>query len=74
MWNGPKNVTLTTIFLDGARVAQTYRALPGQVLTEPGLGELLGARLVETARHFPGRKFRVVRLRDGNINLIEVGV
>lgn len=71
MKSGRKNLTLTTIFLDGTRVSQRHRCMPGQWYTEVGIAVLLRTRLAETEFFFPGRRFIAVRLRDGNFNLVE---
>ena len=68
-----KNLTITTIFAGGSgRVVQRYRAPAGKGLTASGIDKLLEVRIEETDRFFPGREFRLVPLRDGNFNLVEI--
>ena len=65
-------MVISTFFEDGTRpVRQTYAPPAGKHFTDCGILELLRARMAETESFFPGRRFLVVRLRDGNFNLVE---
>ena len=67
-----KRLVISTFLEDGTPpVRKIYGAPAGKRLTECGMLELLRARMAETESFFPGRRFLVVRLHDGNFNLCE---
>jgi hypothetical protein len=66
------HVNLTVITLDGERAVRRLRTEPGQWLTAEGTDALLDREAERIEKYFPGREFRLVALRDGNFNFVEV--
>jgi hypothetical protein len=69
---GRKSVSVTLVMLNGKRMTRRARANPGQLITPAGVEGHLQAEAALLERHFPGREFRLVELRDGNFNFIEI--
>lgn len=67
-----KNLTLKVRLLDGSAVVRKVRAPAGKRITDKGVDQVLeniGAQIEEA---FPGREFRLVPMRDGNFNFVEI--
>ena len=69
-----KHVVFHAILLDGTRIRHPWSAPPGRFLLPEGLEKLLEWEADRVEAFFPGLEFRLVPLRDGNFNLVEVEV
>jgi hypothetical protein len=67
-----KNVVFHVILLDGTRFRHPMRTKPGRFLTPNDVEKLLESEAKTVERFFPGQEFRLVPLRGGNFNLVEV--
>jgi len=69
---GRSRLEITTILCDGTRATRHLRTAPNQFLSPAGVETLLGQEADRVEQFFPGREFRLVPLRDGNFNFVEV--
>jgi len=67
-----KNLTLKVRLLDGNTVVRKVRAPAGRRLTDKGVDQVLENIGAQIEGSFPGREFRLVPLRDGNFNFVEI--
>lgn len=67
-----KNFVVRLIFANGRRVIRRSRAGPRQLLTPAGVDRALDQFAAAILVEFPNREFRLVPLRDGNFNFVEV--
>jgi hypothetical protein len=69
-----KNLIITVILIDGKRFARRLRTPPGTLLTPAGVDAQLLREADRVEQYFPGLEFRLVPLRDGNFNFIQLPV
>lgn len=63
---------MTVILLDGERAKRRLKTPNGKRLTAAGIDALLEQEAERVEKWFPGREFRLVSLRDGNFNFVEI--
>ncbi len=66
------NLTIRVFFLEGTCHTRRLRTRPGQYMTPEGIEAQLKHEADLIERCFPGREFRLVPLRDGNFNFVEI--
>jgi hypothetical protein len=66
-----KSVTFTVIPLVGRR-ATRRRVAAGRLITPAGIDGILEQEAEIVERFFPGSEFRLVTLRDGNFNFVQI--
>ncbi len=71
---GRKNLTVKVRFLDHSTVVRKLRAPAGKLLTDKGVDQVLEQLAGQIESEFPKQEFRLVPLRDGNFNFVEVAV
>jgi hypothetical protein len=69
---GRSRLTVTVVRLDGRRAVRNIRTPPNQFFTPAGVEEQLKFEADRVENYFPGLEFRLVPLRDGNFNFVEV--
>lgn len=69
---GRSRLDITTILLNGERAVRHLRTPPNQFWSPNGIEHLLEQEAERVESFFPGREFRLVPLRDGNFNFVEV--
>jgi hypothetical protein len=69
---GRTRLDITTILSDGKRITRHLRTAPDQFLPPAAVDILLKQEADRVEEYFPGREFRLVPLRDGNFNFVEV--
>jgi hypothetical protein len=69
---GRTRLTITTILCDGQRARRELRTPPGQFLSPAGIDAQLEVEAKRVEEFFAGREFRLVPLRDGNFNFVEI--
>jgi hypothetical protein len=67
-----KHVVITCIPLVGRRGVRRRVAPAGQFITSAGVDGILSQEAEIIGRFFPGAEFRMVELRDGNFNFIQL--
>lgn len=68
-----KQVTVSIHFIGGRKRERHITKAPhGKILTAGGVDEILKAMATYVEQAFPDREFRLVPLRDGNFNFVEV--
>ena len=67
-----KSVTVTCIPLVGRRASRRRIAPAGNFITPQGVDGILAQEAEIIEKFFPGAEFRMVELRDGNFNFIQV--
>jgi hypothetical protein len=67
-----KHVTITVIPLVGRRGTRRRIAPAGQLITPAGIDGILQEEAEIVERFFPGGEFRLVALRDGNFNFVQI--
>lgn len=63
---------ITVVCLDGRRITRHLRTPPGRFITSAGVEALLKHEADRVEEFFPGLEFRLVPLRDGSFNFIEM--
>jgi hypothetical protein len=66
------NLTVTAILLNGKRFTRRLRTPPKKYLKPEGVEAVLAEEASRVEQFFPDREFRLVPLRDGNFNFVEV--
>jgi hypothetical protein len=69
---GRTRLDVTVVRLDGKRVARCLHTPPGQFLSERGVNALLLQEAERVEQFFPGVEFRLVPLRGGKFNFVEI--
>jgi hypothetical protein len=69
---GTRKFKVTVVRLDGRRATRSLKAMKGQLLTPLGLEAALKHEAERVEQYFPGLEFRLVPLRDGNFNFVEI--
>jgi hypothetical protein len=67
-----KSVTITVVPLVGRRGTRRRIAPAGQFITPEGIDGILEQEAQIVERFFPGAEFRLVALRDGNFNFVQI--
>ena len=66
------NLTITAVLLSGKKLRRKLRTPPGRLLTPSDIEGTLKIEADRLEQFFPGREFRLVPLRDGNFNFVEI--
>lgn len=67
-----KNLTVKVRLLDGSTVVRKVRAPAHKQLTDKGVDQILETLGAQAEEAFPDKQFRLVPLRDGNFNFVEI--
>lgn len=67
-----KQIIFTLCYLNGKKQRERINTPSGHVWTAKGIENLLTAQCEYVTNAFPGREFRLVPLRDGNFNFVEI--
>jgi hypothetical protein len=67
-----KQLTVTIVNARGIHTRLRYRAPSGRAFSAAGIDSLLASCEVDIRKHSPAAEFRLVALRDGNYNIIEI--
>jgi hypothetical protein len=65
-------IDIKVILRNGERVTRHLRTPPHTRITEHGTDMLWKQEADRLQQFFPGREFRLVPLRDGNFNFVEI--
>ncbi len=66
------NVCFTVRLANGESFRHRMRTPPGQALSAIGVEALLESEANRVEQYFPGKEFRLVPLRNGDFNFVEV--
>jgi len=69
---GRSRLDITVVRLNGTRVARHVRTPPGEFMSEKDFEAALKQEVERVEEFFPGIEFRLVPLRGGKFNFVEI--